>query len=129
MGADRRKAQFVVEAVRDDLMELPSPAIKVIGFEIGVLQDGDMPESAKPMHGFDPAVIELRVDEKGDTFRCCVTVRLKHRIYILHVFKKKSTKGDETPQKEIRTIRRRLMSAIEQDAEYERQEQERRRRT
>ncbi len=124
MASGRRGAEFIVTAVLDDLKALPPEVIKQIGFDIGILQDGDMPDAAGPMRGFDPQVIEIRADEKGDTYRCCVTVRLAHRVYVLHVFKKKSKKGDETPQKEIDTIRRRLQRAVERDAEYGQAEQE-----
>lgn len=118
MGAESRQAQFVVESTLGDLRKFPDDVKKRIGFDLRVVQDGDMPEHATQMRGFDPAVLELRATGEDATYRCCVTVTLTYRVYILHVFKKKSTKGDETPEKELRTIRQRLLRAGELDAEY-----------
>jgi len=128
MGAESRQAQFVVESTLSDLRKFPDDVKKKIGFDLRVVQDGDMPEHATPMRGFDPAVLELRVTSEDATYRCCVTVKLKYRIYILHVFKKKSTKDGETPEKELKTIRQRLLRAGELDAEYGRAAREQGRR-
>jgi phage-related protein len=38
-------------------------------------------------------------------------VRVKNKIYALHAFQKKSTKGIQTPQKEIDVIKARLKRA------------------
>lgn len=128
MSAESRQAQFVVESTLSDLRKFPDDVKRKIGFDLRVVQDGDMPEYATPMHGFDPAVLELKAIGENATYRCCVTVKLKYRVYILHVFKKKSTKDDETPEKELKTIRRRLLRAIELDAEYKRAAREQGRR-
>ncbi len=124
MGADRKKA-YGVGPVKEDLAMFPEGVKKRIGFDIGILQEGDMPEQsrAKQMRGFNPPVIELRASDGDSAYRCVVTVRLKHRVYILHAFKKKSTKDDETPQREIEIIAERLKWALRIDADFDLGEQ------
>ena len=53
-------------------------------------------------------MLELVEDHRGDTYRAVYTVRFATRIYVLHVFQKKSKRGIATPQKEIELIRARL---------------------
>ena len=53
-------------------------------------------------------MLELVEDRRGDTYRAVYTVRFATRIYVLHVFQKKSKHGIATPQKEIELIRARL---------------------
>ena len=68
-----------------------------------------MPPDAKPLKGFSGAgVVELVEDHRGDTYRAVYTVRFTTRIYVLHVFQKKSKHGIATPRKEIELIRARL---------------------
>jgi phage-related protein len=47
------------------------------------------------------------------------TVRFAERVYVLHVFQKKSKKGIATPQSEINLVRERLKRAIELDRTQE----------
>jgi len=52
------------------------------------------------------------VDRHGtDTYRAVYTTQFAGRIYVLHAFQKKSTKGVATPQKEIEMIKKRLTAA------------------
>ncbi|HEY3782783.1 MAG TPA: type II toxin-antitoxin system RelE/ParE family toxin [Fimbriimonadaceae bacterium] len=50
----------------------------------------------------------------GNTYRAVYTVRFQERIYVLHVFQKKSTSGITTPRHEIELIRDRLKIAEDQ---------------
>ena len=69
----------------------------------------ETPPEAKPLKGFSGAgVLELVEDHRGDTYRAVYTVRFATKIYVLHVFQKKSKRGIATPQKEIELIRARL---------------------
>jgi len=58
-------------------------------------------------------VLEVVSDYRGDTFRAVYTVRLAGRVYVLHVFQKKSKAGIATPKTELDLIRKRLKRAIE----------------
>jgi phage-related protein len=56
---------------------------------------------------------------RSDAFRAVYTVRFAEVIYVLHAFQKKSTRGVETPKRELDLIRRRL-AAVEQHHEERR---------
>jgi phage-related protein len=53
-------------------------------------------------------VLELIEDHRGNTYRAVYMVRFAARVFVLHVFQKKSRRGIATPQKEIELIRARL---------------------
>ena len=48
----------------------------------------------------------------GDTFRAVYTVKIAERVYVLHCFQQKSTKGIETPRQDMDLIRERLKAAL-----------------
>jgi phage-related protein len=56
-------------------------------------------------------VVEIVTDYRSDTFRCIYTVRIAGKVYVLHVFQKKSKSGRATPKPEIRLIEQRLREA------------------
>ena len=64
------------------------------------------------MKGFGGAsVLEVVEDHMGDTYRAVYTVKIADRVYVLHCFQKKSTKGIETPKQDMDLIRERLKAA------------------
>ena len=70
-------------------------------------QKGNKHPSAKPLHSFGGAgVSEVVEDHDGDTYRAVYTVRLAARVYVLHVFQKKSKSWIKTPKAEIDLVRR-----------------------
>lgn len=71
------------------------------------------------MHGFGGAgVLEVVEDHDGNTYRAVYTVRLAGRVYVLHVFQKKSKSGVATPKAVISLVKARLRRAEEQHAEW-----------
>ena len=48
----------------------------------------------------------------GDTYRAVYTVKIAEKVYVLHCFQKKSTKGIETPKHEMDLIRERLKAVF-----------------
>lgn len=60
--------------------------------------------------------MEIVEDHSGDTYRCLYTVRFAERVYVLHVFQKKSRSGIKTPQHEVKLIQSRYNMA---KADYE----------
>lgn len=88
-----------------------------IGYALYIAQRGGKHGDAKPLRGFGGAgILELVEDHAGDTYRAVYTVRLASRIYVLHVFQKKSKTGAKTPKPEIELIRSRLKRAEEEHA-------------
>jgi phage-related protein len=56
-------------------------------------------------------VLEVVANDSGNTYRAVYTVKFRKAVYVLHVFKKKSKKGIETPSEEISKIQNRLKLA------------------
>jgi phage-related protein len=53
-------------------------------------------------------VFEIALSFKGDAFRVVYAVHLADEIWVVHAFRKKSTQGIKTPQREIDPIKDRL---------------------
>lgn len=103
----------------EDLRELPEEVQRGIGRALQVAQQGDKPASAKPLTGFGGAsVLEIRDNYDGDTFRAVYTVRFAERLYVLHVFQKKSRQGIQTASQDMNLIRVRLRAAEELHQEW-----------
>lgn len=97
---------------RKDLKILPAIVRRTFGIALYAAQQGERPPDAKPLKGFGGAgVLEIIEDYKGDTYRAVYTVRFATKIYVLHVFQKKSKRGIATPQHEIDLIKDRLKMA------------------
>jgi phage-related protein len=95
-----------------DLKALPQKPRRDIGFALSGVQQGEFPDNAKPLKGLG-GVYEIRVDYDSDTYRGVYAVNIGTAIYVLHVFKKKSKKGIETPKQDMDLIRTRLKLAQE----------------
>ena len=94
---------------RKELKAFPRAVQRAVGLAFYAAQLGETPPDAKPLKGFGGAgVLELVEDHRGDTYRAVYTVRFATKIYVLHVFQKKSKHGIATPQKDIELIRARL---------------------
>src|ERR1700751_4069572 len=101
-----------VGSSRRDLREFPPAVRRTFGVALFAAQLGETPPDAKPLSGFGGAgVLELIEDHRGDTYRAVYTARFATKVYVLHVFQKKSKRGIATPQKEIELIRARLKGA------------------
>ena len=96
----------------DDLLSLPRKVIRDMGHALSGVQLGEFPHNAKPLKGFS-GVQEIRVNFDKDTYRAVYAVNLGDRVFILHVFQKKSKKGSETPKQDMDLIRSRLQRARE----------------
>jgi phage-related protein len=90
-----------------------------IGYALYIAQRGGKHADAKPLRGFGgPGIVEIVEDHAGGTYRAVYTVRLAGRIYVLHVFQKKSKSGIKTPKPEIELIKSRLKRAEEEHARW-----------
>jgi phage-related protein len=73
---------------------------------------------AKPMSGDLSDVVEIRVaGPDGNAYRTVYVAKLGGRVYGLHAFVKKSTKGIQTPQHVRSLIKERLKEARRAHAE------------
>ncbi len=98
-----------------DLSAFPEEVKDSIGFALYVAQQGGKHRDAKPLRGFGGAgTLEIVDDFDGDTYRAVYTVRFAGRVYVLHVFQKKSKTGIKTPKAEVNLIQSRLKRAEEE---------------
>ena len=105
-------------SAKKNLIAMPRPVQRKVGFALYLAQMGEKHPTTNPLKGFgSAAVLEVIEDYQGDTYRAVYTVRLKRAVYVLHCFKKKSTKGAQTPRPDIELIRTRLRAAEEMDEE------------
>ena len=93
-----------------DLKALPAPVQDDIGYALWLAQIGRKYYQAKRLKGFQ-GVVEIVNDYQTDTFRAIYTVNLGDRIYVLHVFQKKSKRGISIPKRDLDLIRIRLQEA------------------
>jgi len=97
---------------KKDLTALPDEVVQVFGYALHLAQVGQKHDQAKPLRGFGSAgVLEIVEDWRGDTYRAVYTVRHAIRVFVLHVFQKKSKSGIATPRADLDLIRSRLKRA------------------
>lgn len=107
-------------AAKAALLELPAEVRKAFGHALWLVQNGETPGNATPFEGSSGGDIMKLVERfETDTYRCVYIAKFEHYVYILHVFKKKSTSGIRTPQQEIETVKERFKWAIEDHKQIE----------
>ena len=62
-------------------------------------------KSRYPLRGIGSGVWEIVARYDTDTYRAVYTVKIGEKIYVLHAFQKKSTRGIRTPKREIDLIK------------------------
>ena len=113
------KATPRTEALIAAFASFPEDVKDAIGYALYVAQRGGKHPDAKPLRGFGGGgILEIVEDYAGDTYRAVYTVRLAGRIYVLHVFQKKSKGGIKTPKAEIELIKSRFTRAEEEHARW-----------
>ena len=111
MNADE-KPLFWIGSARKDLLAMPKAVQREFGFALHLAQIGIRHPNTKVLKGFGSAgVLEVVEDYATDTYRAVYTVRFSEAVFVLHCFKKKSTKGSETPKPDMELIRKRLDDA------------------
>ena len=78
---------------------------RAIGSELRLLQTGENPLHARPLKTVGRGVWELKIREAEGQFRVVYVVRRSDRMYVLHVFQKKT---QQTPQRDIELARARF---------------------
>jgi len=108
LETDVRPVRWVGSS-RRDLRSFPQAVRREIGQALYAAQRDKVFKSSKPLTGFGGAsVLEIVAPFDTDTYRAVYTVQFRSAIYVLHAFKKKSTKGKKTPKKETDVLTRRL---------------------
>jgi len=85
-----------------------------MGYVLFLAQMGERHSSAtKTLKGFGGgAVIEVRENHDGNTYRAIYTARYANAVFVLHAFQKKSKKGTMTPKADIHLVRKRFNDLI-----------------
>lgn len=94
-------------------MEFPGEAVRRIGYKLQLIQSGILPADTKPFKGLGSGVYEIAFTFDKEAYRCVHALQLGAKIYVLHVFQKKSKKGIKTPPQEIDVIYQRYREAKE----------------
>lgn len=99
---------------KKDLMAMSDNVQDAIGFVLDRVQKGKAHADIKPLSGKDlTGVYEIRANVDKDSYRAVYVLNLGNRVFMLHVFKKKSKKGIATPKPDMDVIRSRLKDARE----------------
>lgn len=109
----------------DDLRRFPEPVQDVMGYALHLAQLGEHPPQAKRLRGELAGVLEIVDDFDRGTYRAVYTVQLAGVVYVLHVFRKKSTRGIATPRREVDLIKHRFALARAHHAAHYRTEEDR----
>ena len=96
---------------RSDLSVMPDAVRKDFGGALHAVQQGRVPDDAKPLKGKVRGAVQLSEGHDGETYRAVYTVQMDDTVYVLHCFHKKSKSGRATPQADIDLIERRLKDA------------------
>jgi phage-related protein len=105
---------------KKDLMALPAGVVDVFGYALHLAQMGDKHPQAKPLQGFgSTGVLEVVEDWHGNAYRAVYTVRYAARVFVLHVFQKKSKSAIATPKPDVDLIKTRLKAAATRAKELE----------
>jgi phage-related protein len=118
-----------VSSTKKDVLAFPEDVRQEVGYTLYLAQMGDKGLNAVPMVGFGGAsVLEVVIDDDGNTYRAVYTVKFAKAVYVLHAFQKKAARGIATPQRDMDLIRSRLRLATEHYADtYEKVERKERR--
>ncbi|HEX3483603.1 MAG TPA: type II toxin-antitoxin system RelE/ParE family toxin [Micropepsaceae bacterium] len=111
------RALVWIGSSKDDISGMPSPVKASFGYRLRRIQRGLPVADAKALSQFGPGVLELREAYDTNAYRVMYVVSLKHAVYVLHAFIKKSKSGIALPKSDANVIRRRLQRAQAEDAE------------
>ena len=93
---------------KQQLSKFPATVRRDIGFALYAEQMGEPHQSIHPLKGFKQTVREIRSSYRSNIYRAAYVVNLEDKIYVLHVFQKKSKTGIKTPQPDMDLIKNRL---------------------
>lgn len=97
-----------VGSARADLKAAPAEVQDVVGLALLQAQLGGIALQAKRLKGDLSGLIEIVADAASGTYRAVYTAKLAGRLYVLHAFQKKSTRGIATPKHDVELIKQRL---------------------
>jgi phage-related protein len=112
MSMDEKIIEWV-GAAKAELMDFPDDARRRAGFELRLIQQGNVPSDFKPMSDVGKGVEEIRI-RTDNAYRIFYVARFKEAIYVLHAFQKKSQK---TSRSDIELGQKRYNQMLQQRQE------------
>lgn len=102
---------------KDDVSAMSSPVKVSFGHRLRLIQQGKPVMDTKALSQIGAGVFELRESFDKNAYRLMYVVNLKHAVYVLHAFMKKSKSGIGLPKPDMELIVARLKRARQLDAE------------
>jgi phage-related protein len=99
----------------ETLKSFPEEVKRDIGYALSFAQEGKKSGAAKPFTCKYHGVFEIVAPFDGNTFRAAYAIKIGIKIYVLHVFQKKSKKGIATPKSDVDLIEKRYKAALEKE--------------
>jgi phage-related protein len=90
---------------------LAKPVRQQLGYELELVQHDMEPSDWKPMMTVGPGVNEIRIHVEGE-HRLVYAARLRHAIYVLHVFRKRAGRHPRP----ISSLKTRFQQALRMEA-------------
>jgi len=97
-----------VGSSKKDLLELPEEVRQEIGFALLVAQYGGTHESAKLFKGYGSGIYEIVSNYDTNAYRAIYIVNVNDKVYVLHVFQKKSKRNIKMPREDLVILEERL---------------------
>lgn len=107
MTRTTRPISWIAAALKE-FQTFPEGARSICLAALTIAAEGGKADIAKPMHGMGSGLFEIALAFRGDAFRMVCALQLAEEIWVVHAFKKKSTRGIKTPKREIDLIKDRL---------------------
>ena len=82
-----------------DLMSFPQEVRHDLGYQLHLVQSGEMPRDWKVLSGLGKAisgVYEIRISEGNNIYRTAYVARLSNTVVVLHCWQKKTQKISES---------------------------------
>lgn len=99
----------------ETLKTFPKEVQRDIGYALGFAQEGKKSAAAKPFKCKYSGVFEIVAPFDGNTFRAAYAIKIGKRVYVLHVFQKKSKAGIATPKSDVDLIETRYKAAVKKE--------------
>ncbi|MBN2242978.1 MAG: type II toxin-antitoxin system RelE/ParE family toxin [Acidobacteria bacterium] len=107
-----RPISWIKPALKE-LEKWPEGVRSVCLTALTIAAEGGKADIAKPMHGMGSGIFEIALPFRSDAYRVVYAVQLDEDIWVIHTFRKKSTRGIKTPKHEVDLIQDRLRALKE----------------
>ncbi len=84
-----KKITFLGDSLKR-LKAFPNEARLEAGYNLYLIQRGEIPVDFKPMQAVGPGVYEIRIKGDDGSFRVFYVANLPEAVFVLHAFQKKS---------------------------------------